>query len=180
VSASPSADRTDTSTIEPSSVHAVTSAIPIKNRKDQSSNHTGSLQAEMMPASFPHPPQDRRRETEFGYVQRRVRKTSVDERNVRLFPFSYLVHLLSNSADAETTGGCVTPGTANRQFGHSARSRRCRHGGLSNGNVAFRLLNQQPSLARDAAAPSRPRTRRPSSRLALFTPCTATRRWRRL
>jgi GATA-binding protein len=88
VSASPSADKTDTSTIEPSSVHAVTSAIPIKNRKDQSSNHhTGSLQAEIIPASFPHPAQDRRRETEFGYVQRRVRKTSVDERNVRLlFP----------------------------------------------------------------------------------------------
>lgn len=31
-------------------------------------------------ASFPHPPQDHRKNSEFGYVPRRVRKTSIDER----------------------------------------------------------------------------------------------------
>jgi GATA-binding protein len=36
-----------------------------------------------VPASLPYPPQDQHRNDEFGYVQRRVRKTSVDERKVR-------------------------------------------------------------------------------------------------
>ncbi|KAH2983866.1 hypothetical protein KXW58_009719 [Aspergillus fumigatus] len=49
-------------------------AIPIKSRKDQSADATP------VPASFPHPPQDQRRNNEFGYVPRRVRKTSIDER----------------------------------------------------------------------------------------------------
>ncbi|KAK2746288.1 hypothetical protein FQN55_005716 [Onygenales sp. PD_40] len=62
--------------------HAVASAIPIKARKDQQAPGPDN----MMPASFPHPPQEHRRNNEFGYVQRRVRKTSVDERNVRKRP----------------------------------------------------------------------------------------------
>ncbi|PKX96151.1 GATA transcriptional activator area [Aspergillus novofumigatus IBT 16806] len=49
-------------------------AIPIKSRKDQSADSAP------VPASFPHPPQDQRRNNEFGYVPRRVRKTSIDER----------------------------------------------------------------------------------------------------
>ncbi|KAJ5699130.1 Nitrogen regulatory protein nrfA [Penicillium macrosclerotiorum] len=50
-----------------------TASIPIKVRKDQPMNDAAA-------ASFPHPPQDQRKDSEFGYVPRRVRKTSVDER----------------------------------------------------------------------------------------------------
>lgn len=50
-------------------------AIPIKSRKEQPHS-----EATPVPASFPHPPQDQRRDSEFGYVPRRVRKTSIDER----------------------------------------------------------------------------------------------------
>lgn len=49
------------------------SAIPIKHRSHPDSE-------EPVPASFPHPPQEQRRNNEFGYVQRRVRKTSIDDR----------------------------------------------------------------------------------------------------
>ncbi|KAL3466846.1 nitrogen regulatory protein area N terminus-domain-containing protein [Aspergillus heterothallicus] len=52
-----------------------TGAIPIKSRRDQPPS-----EATPVPASFPHPPQDQRRNSEFGYVPRRVRKTSIDER----------------------------------------------------------------------------------------------------
>jgi GATA-binding protein len=50
-----------------------TGSIPIKSRKDQ-------MMEPSVAASFPHPPQDQRTNSEFGYVPRRVRKTSVDER----------------------------------------------------------------------------------------------------
>ncbi|RJE21555.1 nitrogen regulatory protein [Aspergillus sclerotialis] len=49
-------------------------SIPFKMPKDHSAESNAS------PASFPHPPQDQRRNSEFGYVQRHVRKTSIDER----------------------------------------------------------------------------------------------------
>ncbi|EYE93182.1 uncharacterized protein EURHEDRAFT_404631 [Aspergillus ruber CBS 135680] len=49
------------------------SAIPIKHRSHPDPE-------EPVPASFPHPPQEQRRNNEFGYVQRRVRKTSIDDR----------------------------------------------------------------------------------------------------
>lgn len=52
------------------------SAIPIKNR----GHHELPDADDAVPASFPHPPQDQRRNNEFGYVPRRVRKTSVDDR----------------------------------------------------------------------------------------------------
>jgi GATA-binding protein len=55
------------------------SGIPIKARKDQNVAH-----APLVPASLPYPSQELRRNDEFGYVQRRVRKTSVDERKVSL------------------------------------------------------------------------------------------------
>ena len=65
-SLSPPADQTQTA-----------SAIPIKNR----GHHEQFPDAdETVPASFPHPLQDQRRNNEFGYVPRRVRKTSVDDR----------------------------------------------------------------------------------------------------
>ncbi|KAL3468690.1 hypothetical protein BJX99DRAFT_117836 [Aspergillus californicus] len=54
---------------------ALSGAIPIKSRRDQQAS-----EATPVPASFPHPPQDQRRNNEFGYVARRVRKTSIDER----------------------------------------------------------------------------------------------------
>ncbi|CAG8007669.1 unnamed protein product [Penicillium olsonii] len=47
-------------------------SIPIKSRKDQ------AMMDPSVAASFPHPPHDPN--SEFGYVPRRVRKTSVDER----------------------------------------------------------------------------------------------------
>ncbi|ODH34111.1 hypothetical protein ACO22_03188 [Paracoccidioides brasiliensis] len=65
-----------------SSSHAEASAIPIKSRNDQHLRPPGNF----IPASFPHPPQHCRQNDEFGYVQRRVRKTSVDERNTRKRP----------------------------------------------------------------------------------------------
>lgn len=71
---SPPAEPASTS----ASGNAVTSAIPIKGRKDQQAPSHGNI----APASFPHPSQDQRKNGEFGYVQRRVRKTSVDERKV--------------------------------------------------------------------------------------------------
>lgn len=65
-SSHPAADRQFTAT--------PTASIPIKSRKDQPMLDTSAA------ASFPHPPQDQRKNSEFGYVPRRVRKTSVDER----------------------------------------------------------------------------------------------------
>lgn len=51
-----------------------TGSIPIKSRKEHAMMDTTAA------ASFPHPPVDQRNTSEFGYVPRRVRKTSVDER----------------------------------------------------------------------------------------------------
>ncbi|KAF9240293.1 transcriptional regulator family: GATA type zinc finger [Penicillium roqueforti] len=51
-----------------------TGSIPIKSRKDHAMMDSSTA------ASFPHPPQDQRTNSEFGYVARRVRKTSVDDR----------------------------------------------------------------------------------------------------
>ncbi|KAJ5612095.1 hypothetical protein N7510_005289 [Penicillium lagena] len=50
-----------------------TASIPIKVRRDHP-------MVDSTAASFPNPPQDQRKNSEFGYVPRRVRKTSVDER----------------------------------------------------------------------------------------------------
>ncbi|QKX60012.1 uncharacterized protein TRUGW13939_07154 [Talaromyces rugulosus] len=62
--------------IEPSQLDlAVPSAIPIKGRKEHIQSHNN-----LAPASLPYTSQDLHRSDEFGYVQRRVRKTSVDER----------------------------------------------------------------------------------------------------
>lgn len=56
------------------SSNAVASAIPIKTKKEmQDSSH--------FPPSAP-PPLDRMRNHEFDYVQRRLRKTSIDETRV--------------------------------------------------------------------------------------------------
>ena len=54
------------------------SAIPIKHKKDAQDQ----LHPTFPPASAPIPPQERHRNHEFDYVQRRVRKTSIDEGRV--------------------------------------------------------------------------------------------------
>ncbi|BDD61605.1 hypothetical protein MAP00_006645 [Monascus purpureus] len=64
---SPPTDRTNSTN---------SAAIPIKGRRDQPQPEAATT----VPASFHHPLQDQRRENEFGYVQRRVRKTSIDDR----------------------------------------------------------------------------------------------------
>jgi GATA-binding protein len=73
----------------PTSRHASASAIPIKKEKDKAimMNINGT------PASAPQNHFDmREHEGEFAYVQRRMRKTSVDERRVSFF---FPVHSLS-------------------------------------------------------------------------------------
>jgi hypothetical protein len=81
--------------IEPSQLDlAVPSAIPIKGRKEHIQSHNN-----LAPASLPYTSQDLHRSDEFGYVQRRVRKTSVDERKVglslRFLPSSQSHQLIS-------------------------------------------------------------------------------------
>lgn len=77
--------------IEPSQLDlAVPSAIPIKARKEQLPAHNN-----LAPASLPYTSHDLHRSDEFGYVQRRVRKTSVDERKVGLV-FSSLLFVGSS------------------------------------------------------------------------------------
>lgn len=51
-----------------------TASIPIKARRDH------PMVDSTVAASYSNPPQDQRKNSEFGYVPRRVRKTSVDER----------------------------------------------------------------------------------------------------
>lgn len=54
------------------------SALPIKTKKD--AHHTTPVT--LIPNSVPQPLPQSRRTGEFAYVQRRVRKTSVDEKRV--------------------------------------------------------------------------------------------------
>ncbi|KAI9838938.1 MAG: hypothetical protein M1819_004146 [Sarea resinae] len=79
ISPSPPADNISTST------NAVASAIPIKTKKD---SHPAQP-AQIPPASAPYPPHNRQRDGEFGYVQRHVRKTSIDERRARKRPANF-------------------------------------------------------------------------------------------
>lgn len=63
---------------QPTSTNTIASAIPIKVRKGlQDSSHPT-----FPPASAPVPPQDYHRGHDFDYIQRHVRKTSVDEKKV--------------------------------------------------------------------------------------------------
>jgi GATA-binding protein, other eukaryote len=55
-----------------------TAALPIKTKKDAQHSTPSTL----TPGSVPHPLTRSGRAGEFGYVERRVRKTSVDERRV--------------------------------------------------------------------------------------------------
>ncbi len=59
---------------EERSSHSVTSAIPIKPRKEPSQH--------FVPQSVPAPASRQRVQEEFGYITRHPRKTSIDERRV--------------------------------------------------------------------------------------------------
>jgi GATA-binding protein len=59
------------------SCNAVASAIPIKMRKEASQF--------VVPQSVPVPHHNPRTNEEFNYIQRHVRKTSIDERRVSYF-----------------------------------------------------------------------------------------------
>jgi GATA-binding protein len=71
VSPSPELNKKETE----KSSNAVASAIPIKLRKESSSQFA-------VPQSVPVPHHNPRHNEEFHYVQRHVRKTSIDERRV--------------------------------------------------------------------------------------------------
>lgn len=61
------------------SSNTVASAIPIKMRKESAQF--------AVPQSVPVPHHNPRSNEEFNYVQRHVRKTSIDERRVSCYPF---------------------------------------------------------------------------------------------
>ncbi|KAG6027181.1 hypothetical protein E4U19_002152 [Claviceps sp. Clav32 group G5] len=66
---------------------SATTAIPIKSRKDDyDAGH-------FVPQSVPHP--HRLDNSEFNYVQRHLRKTSIDERQARKRPANFSPHLLA-------------------------------------------------------------------------------------
>jgi len=73
---SPSPELSKKETAEKSS-HAVATAIPIKSRKESSQF--------AVPQSVPTTHQNLRNYEEFNYVQRHVRKTSIDERRVSFY-----------------------------------------------------------------------------------------------
>jgi len=62
------------------SSNAVASAIPIKMRKESTAQFA-------VPQSVPVPHHNPRSNEEFNYVQRHVRKTSIDERRVSSYLF---------------------------------------------------------------------------------------------
>jgi GATA-binding protein, other eukaryote len=63
--------------------NAVTSAIPIKTRKESAPIS--------IPQSVPVQPHGLRNQDEFNYVQRHIRKTSIDERPVRALIFCFFL-----------------------------------------------------------------------------------------
>lgn len=65
------------------SSNSIASAIPIKMRKE-------STQQFSVPQSVPVPHHAPRSNEEFNYVQRHVRKTSIDERRVSFFLLHFL------------------------------------------------------------------------------------------
>ena len=68
-------------------------AIPIKSRKDPTQHqhqHQLHQQHQFVPQSVPEPPHHQN--TEFNYVKRHLRKTSIDERQVSFGSFSPVAH----------------------------------------------------------------------------------------
>ncbi|RDW79936.1 putative nitrogen regulatory protein areA [Coleophoma cylindrospora] len=69
--------------------NSVTSAIPIKVRKEPSNCNANTAPQFVVPQSVPVPQHGPRSIEEFNYVQRHVRKTSVDERRPRKRPADF-------------------------------------------------------------------------------------------
>lgn len=61
--------------------HSVSSAIPIKSRKESAQKAHG---AHFVPQSVPVPAHHQNAQDEFGYVNRHHRKTSIDDRRVSI------------------------------------------------------------------------------------------------
>ncbi|KAI9748978.1 MAG: hypothetical protein M4579_007053 [Chaenotheca gracillima] len=98
----PPGERTTTS------MNAITSAIPIKAKQQK----LPPPPPEHVPASAPVPPPHRQRGGEFGYVQRHVRKTSIDERRNRKRPANFSPQvpavgsiMIPNDPDPEAEAG---------------------------------------------------------------------------
>lgn len=91
LSPSPPADLTSPST------NAVASAIPIKTKKEMQDQ----LHANFPPSA---PIEERRRNREFDYVQRRVRKTSIDETRVILLEIGTARELLTGDPSSPVNG----------------------------------------------------------------------------
>lgn len=99
----------ETNDHEQDSSNAVASAIPIKMRKEKEPTN-------FVPQSVPIGQHGPRGSEEFGYVQRHVRKTSIDERRVSSFLFrNPLVNVLfatfiyaNTLKDSETAGRFLT------------------------------------------------------------------------
>ncbi|KAL8949612.1 MAG: hypothetical protein Q9222_004297 [Ikaeria aurantiellina] len=93
--------------------NAVASAIPIKVRKESEQ----TLQPDFIPSA---PSQDRSRSREFDYVQRRVRKTSIDETRPRKRPAEF-------SPQVTASNGITMPnddteqGLADYQLDHTSQ-----------------------------------------------------------
>ncbi|KAL3418809.1 GATA zinc finger [Phlyctema vagabunda] len=71
------------------SANAVASAIPIKMRKENAPNANGGGGQFVVPQSVPVPQHGPRSNEEFNYVQRHIRKTSIDERRPRKRPAEF-------------------------------------------------------------------------------------------
>jgi GATA-binding protein len=89
------------------SSNAVASAIPIKTRKESTPN--------FVPQSVPVPQHSLRNQDEFGYVQRHIRKPSIDERRVRISFYRNKFICFCNSSRLRTNN-CAAPKTAGRFF----------------------------------------------------------------
>jgi GATA-binding protein len=108
------------------SANAVASAIPIKVRKESSTQFA-------VPQSVPVPHHNPRSTEEFNYVQRHVRKTSIDERRVSYYFFGCYLWLLFKHAPLviatdelkapEATCGLLPPSTSRQQHHDSQRPR---------------------------------------------------------
>jgi hypothetical protein len=92
------------------SSNAVASAIPIKMRKESNPN--------FVPQTVPVSHHGLRNQDEFGYIQRHIRKTSVDERRVRICFFRNMFICFFNPTRLYTDS-CTASEAAGRFFSQS-------------------------------------------------------------
>lgn len=92
---------------------SLTSAIPIKSRKDAAAlQQQQQQQDQFVPQSMPFPPQHQQRtRDEFNYVPRHPRKTSIDERRVSPTPtppvFSFCLHVHCTTTPGVNPPACL-------------------------------------------------------------------------